>query len=51
MTTPYALIRYDTEKEEPVKNSKGFCIEVPRGGLVSHLPPQYMAVFLLSFEL
>uniref|UniRef100_A0A671XWR5 long-chain-fatty-acid--CoA ligase n=1 Tax=Sparus aurata TaxID=8175 RepID=A0A671XWR5_SPAAU len=31
MTTPYALIRYDTEKEEPVKNSKGFCIEVPRG--------------------
>ncbi|KAM9366237.1 long-chain fatty acid transport protein 2-like [Symphorus nematophorus] len=27
----YALIRYDTEKEEPVKDSKGFCIEVPRG--------------------
>ncbi|XP_067441175.1 long-chain fatty acid transport protein 2-like [Thunnus thynnus] len=31
MGCPYALIRYDTEKEEPVKNSKGFCIEVPRG--------------------
>lgn len=28
---PYALIRYDTEKEEPVKDSKGFCIAVPRG--------------------
>ncbi|XP_035508428.1 very long-chain acyl-CoA synthetase-like [Morone saxatilis] len=31
MGCPYALIRYDTEKEEPVRNSKGFCIEVPRG--------------------
>ncbi|XP_072321304.1 long-chain fatty acid transport protein 2-like [Eucyclogobius newberryi] len=29
--SPYALIRYDTENEEPVKDSKGFCIEVPRG--------------------
>ncbi|XP_056134639.1 long-chain fatty acid transport protein 2-like [Lampris incognitus] len=28
---PYALIRFDTEKEEPVKDSRGFCIEVPRG--------------------
>ncbi|KAE8297497.1 Very long-chain acyl-CoA synthetase [Larimichthys crocea] len=27
----YALIRYDTEKEEPVKDSRGFCIKVPRG--------------------
>ncbi|XP_040022438.2 long-chain fatty acid transport protein 2 [Gasterosteus aculeatus] len=27
----YALIRYDTEKEEPVKDSGGFCIKVPRG--------------------
>ncbi|KAM6943054.1 long-chain fatty acid transport protein 2-like [Xenentodon cancila] len=31
MSLPYALIRYDTEKEEPVRDSKGFCIEVPRG--------------------
>uniref|UniRef100_UPI0037E98FB6 long-chain fatty acid transport protein 2-like n=1 Tax=Semicossyphus pulcher TaxID=241346 RepID=UPI0037E98FB6 len=31
MSCPYALIRYDTEKEEPVKDSRGFCIEVPRG--------------------
>lgn len=31
MGCPYALIRYDTEKEEPVKDSRGFCIEVPRG--------------------
>ncbi|XP_071384836.1 long-chain fatty acid transport protein 2-like isoform X2 [Centroberyx affinis] len=27
----YALIRYDTEKEEPVRNSRGLCVEVPRG--------------------
>ncbi|XP_038123778.1 very long-chain acyl-CoA synthetase-like [Cyprinodon tularosa] len=31
LSCPYALIRYDTEKEEPVRNSKGFCIEVPKG--------------------
>ncbi|XP_059214852.1 long-chain fatty acid transport protein 2-like [Centropristis striata] len=31
MACPYALIRYDTEKEEPVRDSRGFCIEVPRG--------------------
>ncbi|CAF99827.1 unnamed protein product, partial [Tetraodon nigroviridis] len=31
MGCPYALIRYDTEKEEPVRDSKGFCVEVPRG--------------------
>ncbi|XP_041645335.1 very long-chain acyl-CoA synthetase-like [Cheilinus undulatus] len=31
MSCKYALIRYDTEKEEPVKDSRGFCIEVPRG--------------------
>lgn len=31
----YALIRYDTEKEEPVKDSRGFCIKVPRGEPVS----------------
>ncbi|KAK5609478.1 hypothetical protein CRENBAI_007988 [Crenichthys baileyi] len=31
MSCPYALIRYDTEKEEPVRNSRGFCIEVPKG--------------------
>ncbi|XP_035274835.1 very long-chain acyl-CoA synthetase-like isoform X1 [Anguilla anguilla] len=29
--TPYALIKYDTEREEPVRDSKGLCIEVPRG--------------------
>ncbi|XP_056268783.1 long-chain fatty acid transport protein 2-like [Pseudoliparis swirei] len=31
MACKYALIRYDTEKEEPVKDSRGFCIEVPKG--------------------
>uniref|UniRef100_A0A3B3URT4 long-chain-fatty-acid--CoA ligase n=2 Tax=Poecilia latipinna TaxID=48699 RepID=A0A3B3URT4_9TELE len=31
MSCPYALIRYDTEKEEPVRSSRGFCIEVPKG--------------------
>ncbi|KAM9860879.1 long-chain fatty acid transport protein 2-like [Aulostomus maculatus] len=30
LSCPYALIRYDTEKEEPVKDSRGFCIKVPR---------------------
>ncbi|KAL6479599.1 hypothetical protein MHYP_G00130320 [Metynnis hypsauchen] len=27
----YALIKYDTEKEEPLRNSRGFCEEVPTG--------------------
>ncbi|KAK6294100.1 hypothetical protein J4Q44_G00349300 [Coregonus suidteri] len=27
----YALIQYDTEREEPVKDSRGFCIKVPKG--------------------
>ncbi|XP_056463703.1 long-chain fatty acid transport protein 2-like [Gadus chalcogrammus] len=31
MTIPYALIKYDTEKEEAVRDSRGFCIEVPKG--------------------
>ncbi|CAL8243265.1 unnamed protein product [Lota lota] len=31
MATPYALIKYDTEKEEPVRDSRGFCVEVPKG--------------------
>ncbi|XP_026234813.1 very long-chain acyl-CoA synthetase-like [Anabas testudineus] len=30
MGCPYALIRYDTEKEEPVRDSRGFCIEVAK---------------------
>ncbi|KAJ8340398.1 hypothetical protein SKAU_G00350310 [Synaphobranchus kaupii] len=29
--TPYALIKYDTEREEPVRDSRGFCIKIPRG--------------------
>ncbi|KAJ0056412.1 hypothetical protein NL108_006925, partial [Boleophthalmus pectinirostris] len=29
--SPYFLIRFDTETEEPVRDSKGFCTEVPRG--------------------
>ncbi|KAL1007624.1 hypothetical protein UPYG_G00089220 [Umbra pygmaea] len=28
---PYALIEYDTEREEPVRDSKGFCVKVPQG--------------------
>ncbi|XP_034050865.1 very long-chain acyl-CoA synthetase-like [Thalassophryne amazonica] len=31
LITPYALIKYDTENEQPVRDSKGFCIEVARG--------------------
>ncbi|XP_036400133.1 very long-chain acyl-CoA synthetase-like [Megalops cyprinoides] len=29
--SPYALIKYDTEREEPVRDSRGFCVEVPKG--------------------
>lgn len=28
---PYALIQYDTERDEPVRNSRGLCVEVPKG--------------------
>ncbi|KAK7152380.1 hypothetical protein R3I94_008645 [Phoxinus phoxinus] len=28
---PYALIQYDTERDEPVRDSRGLCVEVPRG--------------------
>ncbi|KAL2088891.1 hypothetical protein ACEWY4_015790 [Coilia grayii] len=28
---PYALIKYDTEKDEPVRNSKGLCVEAAKG--------------------
>ncbi|KAJ3593099.1 hypothetical protein NHX12_005436 [Muraenolepis orangiensis] len=31
MMTPYALIKYDTEKEEAIRDSRGFCVEVPKG--------------------
>ncbi|XP_067104710.1 long-chain fatty acid transport protein 2-like [Osmerus mordax] len=27
----YALIKYDTEREEPVRDSSGFCVRVPKG--------------------
>ncbi|XP_073688034.1 very long-chain acyl-CoA synthetase [Garra rufa] len=28
---PYAFVKFDQEKEEPVRNADGFCIEVARG--------------------
>ncbi|MBN3290112.1 S27A2 synthetase, partial [Polypterus senegalus] len=28
---PYSLIKYDTEREEPVRDSRGFCKEVEKG--------------------
>ncbi|XP_065139938.2 long-chain fatty acid transport protein 2 [Paramisgurnus dabryanus] len=28
---PYSLIQYDTERDEPVRDSKGLCVEVPKG--------------------
>ncbi|XP_077098032.1 long-chain fatty acid transport protein 2 [Siphateles boraxobius] len=28
---PYALIQYDTERDEPVRDATGLCVEVPRG--------------------
>ncbi|XP_022542722.2 very long-chain acyl-CoA synthetase [Astyanax mexicanus] len=29
--SPFALIKYDTEKEEPTRDSRGFCVEVSTG--------------------
>ncbi|KAL0154183.1 hypothetical protein M9458_050509 [Cirrhinus mrigala] len=28
---PCALVQYDTERDEPVRNSRGLCVEVPKG--------------------
>ncbi|KAJ8340397.1 hypothetical protein SKAU_G00350300 [Synaphobranchus kaupii] len=28
---PYALIKYDIERDEPVRDSRGLCVEVPKG--------------------
>nr|XP_019935901.1 PREDICTED: very long-chain acyl-CoA synthetase-like [Paralichthys olivaceus] len=28
---PYTLIKYDTERDEPVRDSNGLCVEAPRG--------------------
>ncbi|MGH0118981.1 UNVERIFIED_CONTAM: hypothetical protein FKN15_003530 [Acipenser sinensis] len=28
---PYALIQYDTEREEPVRDSQGLCVPAPKG--------------------
>ncbi|XP_050956694.1 long-chain fatty acid transport protein 2 isoform X2 [Labeo rohita] len=28
---PCALLQYDTERDEPVRNSRGLCVEVPKG--------------------
>lgn len=35
MGCPYAVIRFDTENEEPVRDSRGFCLEVPKGERIS----------------
>lgn len=37
MFFPYTLIKFDIEKEEPVRNSKGLCVEAARGELVSQV--------------
>lgn len=48
MAFSYALIKYDTEKEEPVRDSRGFCIKVPPGETVSVrnecLLPRYLLI-------
>ncbi|XP_066540803.1 long-chain fatty acid transport protein 2-like isoform X2 [Hoplias malabaricus] len=31
LAMPFALIKYNTENEEPVRDSRGFCVEVPTG--------------------
>ncbi len=28
---PYAIIQYDTERDEPLRDSSGLCVEVPKG--------------------
>ncbi len=28
---PYALVKFDQEQEEPVRNAEGLCIEVAKG--------------------
>eukprot|EP00063_Salmo_salar_P066683 XP_014041518.1 PREDICTED: very long-chain acyl-CoA synthetase-like [Salmo salar] len=28
---PYALIKYDTERDEPIRDSTGLCVEAPKG--------------------
>ncbi|CAB1317840.1 unnamed protein product [Coregonus sp. 'balchen'] len=28
--SPCALIKYDTEREKPVRDSRGFCVEIPK---------------------
>uniref|UniRef100_A0A4W5KZV0 long-chain-fatty-acid--CoA ligase n=1 Tax=Hucho hucho TaxID=62062 RepID=A0A4W5KZV0_9TELE len=28
---PYALIKYDTERDEPIRGSSGLCVEAPKG--------------------
>lgn len=30
---PYALVKFDQEHDEPVRNADGFCIEVAKGKL------------------
>lgn len=45
MAVHYALIQFDTEREEPVRDSSGRCVEVPKGqtGLlvsqITHMAP------------
>ncbi|XP_058485881.1 long-chain fatty acid transport protein 2 [Solea solea] len=31
MLFPYTLIKYDTERDEPVRDANGLCVEVPKG--------------------
>ncbi|TDH16891.1 hypothetical protein EPR50_G00002710 [Perca flavescens] len=28
---PFTLIKYDTERDEPIRNANGFCVESPKG--------------------
>ncbi|XP_029353700.1 very long-chain acyl-CoA synthetase isoform X2 [Echeneis naucrates] len=42
---PYTLVKYDTERDEPVRDSNGLCVEAPKGetGLlvskITHIAP------------
>ena len=47
MGCKYKLIRYDTEKEEPVRDPRGFCIDVPKGEPI--LSKHIWGFFLYTF--
>jgi len=46
---PFALIKFDIEKEEPVRNSEGLCIPVGRGRSAASVEIFAVQFILLPF--